>query len=467
MAGDNKLVSVEESLSRVPVRLEELLGFRLECACGRVHSVELAGALVECRALEEAVWWARRASSRTVAVVFDARTREIAGEQLVSWLRKDGRRLETVLVPDAADGRPHADQKTVELVQKAISGCDFSIAVGAGTINDLVKLASFRLGRPYMVAATAPSMNGYTSAIAAITENGLKKTVECHQPLAVICDLEIISRAPREMIAAGVGDLESKPTAGSDFRLAHWLRGEWWCPVPERVVLEAEAQVAEAAADIRGRDRQALGLLCRALLLSGISMKLAGSSAPASGAEHLISHYWDMCASGEGRSEGLHGLQVGVATLVSSALYEEILRLEPEKIDPESLAQRAAGEAEPDFHRLHRGWEQQAREELARKTPDREGLRAELRRLRDGWPQLVAFLLENFRRTEQIRQILHQAGCPLTVEKLGLGREQMERAFEAARHIRARFTVLDLAWELGLLEQLREVVLARSGVVNF
>lgn len=452
----------------IPTSLGRLTGFSVDCRCGRCHSVEMQGAEVAFGARYRVVEWARRVGRRlAVCLVDDKITHELAGRQVGRLLEQDAYRLRHCLLPEGAGGRPHADDHTLELVAAALDGCSLAVAVGSGTVNDLTKLASFRAGIPYLVVATAPSMNGYTSAIAAITVAGLKSTIPCHQPLAVLADLDLLTRAPAALVAAGLGDLESKPTATSDFRLAGWLRDEYYCPEPERVVLAAEARVAEAAADIGAGDPQALALLSEALLLSGISMKLAGTSAPASGAEHLISHFWDMTAAGQGRVEGWHGAQVGVATIVAATLYEKLRRADPAAIDIDKLLRRRPDVvADEQLRRTHRHWYAQARRELRAKTLDDRQLRRELEHLLSGWDEMWQMLADTMRSPERVRTILSAGGAPTTMSALGLEAAHLRSAFLAARQIRSRFTVLDLAAELGLLESLSEEVLAASGCLG-
>jgi glycerol-1-phosphate dehydrogenase [NAD(P)+] len=453
----------------VPTRLEDLPGFAADCPCGRRHEVDLRRVSIRPGALHDLPDAARLAGTgpRTL-VVCDRVTRQIAGDRAAELLRRDGRKVATLVLPDGAGGRPHATEEAVVDLEQALRAFDLVVAAGAGTINDIVKLASFRCGLPYIAVGTAPSMNGYASAIAAILRAGVKRTVDCHQPLAVILDLDLLCRAPAELIAAGLGDLESKPTSTADFRLGSLLRGAYHCRVPERVVLDAEARAAEAAPGLRRGDPEAVAALAEALVLSGISMKLAGTSGPASGGEHLISHLWDMTADEEGRVEGWHGAQVGVATVACAALYERLREIDPATIDPVAVAARR-----PSLAELERGIRerhgQRADEVLAETLAKRlndAALEAELELLRSDWDRIWAGLDDVLRPAARIREILAAAGAPVTVAGLGLTADHLRRAFTAAREIRGRFTVLDLAFDLGLLESLREEVLDRSGCLG-
>ncbi len=451
---------------QLPTRLAALLPYSADCSCGRTHAVTTRWAVVRSGALDELPdRLAEVGSGLAITLVADRRTRQVAGERCAASLQAAGHRVQWCELADGAGGRPHADEAGLARVEPALAGADVAVAVGSGTVNDLVKLASYRRGIPYVVVATAPSMNGYTSAIAAIMQAGVKRTVDCHGPLGVIADLDVVRRAPAELVAAGLGDLESKPTASADFRLSGWLRGTYYCPAPERVVLEAEPRVADAAAGIGAGDPEALALLTEALLLSGLSMKLAGSSSPASGGEHLISHHWDMTAGEQGRVEGFHGAQVGVATIVTAALYEQLGELSPAAIDPEALVAGRPDEAacRARLARDHGERVDEVAAEFFSKRLDDRALRAELERIRDDWSGLWQRLAATLRPAARTRAILHAGGAPTDVRALGLTPDHLRRSLRIARDIRGRFTVLDLAAELGVLEAQADAVLQRSG----
>ncbi len=450
----------------VPERLEELLGFSAECGCGRVHSVDLVHATIRRGALEDLVRYAAEVGRGLVlAGVADRVTREVAGRTAERVLTGAGHRTRWCIVPDGAGGRPHADEHNALLVESALRGADLALAVGSGTINDLTKLASHRCGIPYISVATAPSMNGYTSAMAAVTVRGVKRTLDCRQPYAVVADLDVLCGAPRHLMAAGLGDLESKPTATADFRLGGVLRNAYYCSAPERVVFAAEAEAAQSADGLARGDPEAVAALTEALVLSGISMKLAGSSSPASGGEHLISHHWDMTAAEEGRVEGWHGAQVGVCSIVMAALYERLAGLSPAEIDiAQILSTRPTDDELRQQLRERHGSraDEVAAEYFAKHLSDAE-LRTELSYLLEHWKELWESLTDALRSPGQIRRVLQLAGAPVRASDLGLTPDHLRRSFVAAREIRGRFTVLDLAADLGLLERVREEVLPQSG----
>lgn len=428
-----------------------------------MHAVDVAHVSIRDRAIEDVLSVIEDIGHKqNITLIMDSVTREIAGNAVQRIVSAGGHRASLCVVPDGLGARPHADESALAVVKDSLSAADLAIAVGSGTINDLTKLASFERSIPYIVVATAPSMNGYTSAIAAITIRGVKRTVDCHQPFAVIADLEILSRAPHDLVVAGLGDLESKPTATADFRLGGRLRGGYYCPAPERVVQKAEERAASFADGINRGDREAIAALTEALILSGISMKLAGSSSPASGGEHLMSHFWDMTAAEENRLEGWHGAQVGVCTIVTASLYERLRAISADSIDIDKIVtNRPRRDAiEQQLRRRHGPRGDEIVSEFFAKHLEDDDLRKELEDVKEHWHEIWQSLDDVCRPAAAIQKTLKAAGAPITVQQIGLTREHLATAFVVAREIRGRFTVLDLAADLGLLEEIRDEVIS-------
>ncbi len=456
--------------AEVPADLPSLLGFSAgACACGRPHAVDLQRVSIRQGALEDIERYvAEIGRGLTAAVICDRATREAAADRVVDLLRRSGHQPRSLVVPDGAAGRPHADERNLQTVERALAGCDLAVSVGSGTLTDLTKLASYRLGLPFFAVATAASMNGYASAIAAITVRGLKRTIACAQPRAIVADLSILGRAPAELNASGFGDLSSKPTSLADFRLAGRLRGDYYCPVAERVVYGAEARAAGSAEGVKRGDPEAMSALVEALILSGISMKLVGSSGPASGGEHLISHLLDMTAAEQVRRENWHGAQVGVCTLITAALYERIGEMDPESLDIDALVSRRPDRAalERGIRERHGARASEVIEQCLNKELSDQQLREELADLIESWTGIWESLADTLRSPALVRERLQAAGAPVTLRQLGVTREQMRESLLAAREIRDRFSVLDLAYDLGVLESFRDQVLERSGCLG-
>lgn len=387
----------------------------------------------------------------SVVVVFDANTRRVAGNDVVASLEAAGVRHDII---DFNEGTVVCDDPSIDALHAKIAGYSHAIAVGAGTINDLVKMAAHRHGIAYSCIATAPSMNGYTSAIAAILSAGVKTTQPCTPPVAVLADPAVMANAPYRMIASGIGDLYSKPVSNADWRLSHRLLGTPHSPIVMEII-EAGGQLLDGVAPrLPSRDVDAVALLTGSLMLSGLAMQAAGSSQTASGGEHLISHYIDMTSVAFGLSHDFHGCQVAVGTLATSALYEHVRGLDPRNIDVEKCVA-----AYPDWasHEatLRRRFGPLAESVLphARKihaTPDEVRVRLSL--LVSGWDDIMRDVSTTLRPTHELRDELVSADCPVTFPQINVDRDRAYAAFAWSKDIRPRYTILHLAAELGVLD---------------
>jgi len=353
---------------------------------------------------------------------------------------------------------PHADDETVEHVRHALSPCSGALAIGSGTVNDLVKRASQLNNTPYIVMGTAASMNGYASGIAAILSNGLKTTVPARPPRAIILDTHILANAPARLTQAGLGDLISKPVSDSDWWLADQIEGSGYSGLPSQIVDQAVSKAIDSARGLAQGDPAAHGALGEALILSGVAMVVAGSSSPASGGEHLISHLWDMENISQGKETRLHGAQVGVATCISAALYHTILATK----SPQFCQAQPWSEVELRIRSEH-GPLATAILDQAKRKHARAAER--IQTLRDRWPSIRDGLAaREIPKPDAIRRALSLAGAPNTLAGLGETRENAQRVFRLARDIRDRITVLDLGFELGILPGAIDDVLDAAGV---
>jgi glycerol-1-phosphate dehydrogenase [NAD(P)+] len=395
----------------------------------------------------------------------DENTHRVAGRSIVGALEAAGETY-TILSADRPDGgAPICDDATIADVQERIRALHPGsvIAIGAGTINDLAKMACHRLGTPYLCVATAPSMNGFTSSIAAILSDGIKTTEPCAPPVAVLADPLVLANAPERMIASGIGDLYSKPVSNADWRLSHRLLGTEHSAIVMEIVEAGSALLHGVAPRLPARDPEAIARLTGALMLSGLAMQAAGSSSTASGGEHLISHYIDMTSHAFGESHDFHGCQVAVGTLVTSRLYERILQMDPADIDVDVLrSEHAEWPAWSDVLRERFGTLDEAVLPHARRMyPTAEVLAERLTRLRGDWDSILADVGTTLRPSSELEAELRSAHCPTRFSEIGVDPERAIRAIAWSKDIRARYTVLHLAAELGILD-----AFAREYVAN-
>lgn len=211
-----------------------------------------------------------------------------------------------------------ADEDALAEIEHKTKKADFLVAVGSGTINDLVKYAAHKAGKPYIIFPTAASMNGYVSANASISIAGKKQSLAATLPLAVLVDMQLIANAPTRLSQAGLGDSFARPTAQADWLLSHHLTGETYDNAPYDIIKPYEAPVFEQAEGIARRDVEAIQALFTLLILSGFGMTIAGSSRPASGAEHMIAHMLTSTAT-------LHGEEIAMTSVEMAARQAKLL----------------------------------------------------------------------------------------------------------------------------------------------
>ncbi len=387
---------------------------------------------------------------RRATVLFDTRTHDVAGAAAVRALQQDDWTVQELLIPDRPDGgAPVCDTVTHADVLARMHQADLVVTVGSGVVNDLGKWAAFDAGVPYVSFATAASMNGYTSANVAATVDGVKTLQRAAPAKVVAANPAIIRDAPFEMTAAGLGDVLAKNVSSVDWRLNQLLFDDPYCQRTVDLVAEIEPLYVDAPQAVAARRPRAINAIFDALLLTGIGMTLAGSSAPASGGEHLISHSLDMMASIDGHGHDLHGRQVGVGTLLTTALYEQVLAVEsPELVDPPAEIDQAFWGPLAEGVAVHYA-EKQSRL-IAAKDLLSQG---------NTWDQLRSTLAPMLRGAHDVRHCLQEAGAAWSAEHIGCDRQRLLDAFVRGHEIRSRFTVLDLANLLGLMPQAAEGIL--------
>lgn len=296
---------------------------------------------------------------------------------------------------------PVPDEELCEKAVTAAKDSDFVLAVGSGTLNDTAKFAAKSTGKKSGVLATAPSMDGYASPVAPVMRAGFKVSEAAQVPSDILIDADILCAAPEKMVAAGVGDILGKYTCLTDWRLAQYHIGEKVNEEAFSDMLDAVNKCFDSIAEIAAREKKGIECLTDALIISGLAIAEAGNSRPASGAEHHISHYLEMDFIARKKHVPLHGIKVGLGTLVSAYLY---------------------GALERDGGCF---------------SGDRETYAA------------AAFIPP----LHTLEETLTRVGAPVKFSALGIDRELFRRTIREAHTVRQRYTVLSLLEELKLTER--------------
>lgn len=402
-------------------------------------------------ALEQLVAYCRQRNLAQFLIVADANTDAVLGAKVEGVLQAAGFDVHKVI------SRGHeiiADAARVYQVMLALDGAPRTlIAAGAGTITDITRFVSHRMGLPFLATPSAPSVDGFASVGAPMLIDGVKISLPTHAPAAIFADLDVLTQAPRAMIAAGFADILGKFTSVADFRLGHLLREERY----DETIAQRTYAVAQRCADNADAIGQAtpasIRLLMEALVESGICILDFGDSASASGAEHHLSHYWEMMLLRQGRPAILHGAKVGVATAMIAALYARVRslaraevadRLEaaalPDRTAELAAIQTAFGSEAEAVARNHRAFL-----DMTPATYD-----AIKRRALDHWDEIQAIAAQ-VPPPAEIARLLASVGGPTTPAELGLSDAEASSALNSGHYLRNRFTVRKLAQMLRIV----------------
>ena len=342
--------------------------------------------------------------------------------------------------------------------------CDLIIAVGSGTINDLSRFISFRLKRPYIVAATAPSMDGYASMVAPLITHNLKTTYTAGVPYAIIGDLDVLAEAPAEMIAAGFGDIMGKITGLADWKLAALITGEYYCSTVAELVETAVNRTISLRDKLVQRDKAALKGLMEALTITGVAMAYVGNSRPASGSEHHLAHYWEIRALLAGDKEhALHGSSVGVGARLVLRLHEYLREA--------GLSSHRVAAASPAFD--YSGWEKEIRRAYGRAAAEvlhleetegknsPEGQKQRLTTAAERWDE-IAEVSRVLPKSRELGEMLAAVGGAASPSEIGVGPELLWDSLVYGKELRARYTILQLLYDLGRLHEFAERLVAEE-----
>lgn len=397
-------------------------------------------------------------SDMPVRIIADGNTWKVAGERLQNLISAAGIPIdEPFIFP--AEPPFHAEYSLVERLREPLTG-HRPVAVGSGTINDLVKRTTFELRIDgYLCCATAPSVDGYTSAGAAITKDNFKQTLECPAPLVIVAETGVLSTAPFDMTASGYADLAAKIPAGGDWYIADALGIAPFDTIAWSIVQTDLKMWLDNPELLKAGDGTCLAYLFNGLCQTGFAMQYMKDSRPASGAEHLYSHCWEMRDIRKDGVQPSHGFKVAVGSLITTALMEEVymnmstselreltasMPMLTEEIRAAQVAEFLGGtpfEApalKVSLAKMPRGDEAQARRNILLDTHDyiAEKLRA----------QLLSF--------DELHRRFALLGCPVSFEAIGLTPDELRSTTYAAGMIRNRYTILDVLTDLGITDEI-------------
>lgn len=380
------------------------------------------------------------------ALIMDKNTRAAAGERAENALRQAGYEVKEILL---AGDHPHADTANVQQVEREAAGASLLVAVGAGTMGDIARYSAFQLDIPFVTVGTALSMDGYASSVAPIVVNGFKRTFSAKPPAGLLADGEVLLTGGALMTASGVGDMAGKLVSLLDWRLAEITEHEYRCQNTVDIVTKAANLAVDSAQGLKDGDPEAARALMSGLVISGMMIARIGNSRPASGCEHMISHFLEIRDVLLNRTEQFHGARVGVGTLLMMEIYRRFFE---KPMDPVK-----APSVQPDMEAffLH------AADEVRREAGSAHYADFELEheRLLNSWDEFKAEVDQVVAQSGRIRAALSLLGGPVNMYELGYSKDEALNALLYAKNIRTRFGLLRLLDRWGVLKPLATEVM--------
>ncbi|QAA33646.1 sn-glycerol-1-phosphate dehydrogenase [Clostridium manihotivorum] len=396
------------------------------CSCGRPHNISVKEIYIEAKAtryLKELLQ-----GYENPVFVCDTNTKRASEEVLSEYFRQ-------YKVVELTGENIHADNVNVEkLSNKLEAKVDIFIAVGSGTIHDLTRYVAFERNIPFISVPTAASVDGFVSTVAAMTWKGMKKTFPSKAPIYVLADTDIFGKAPYRLTASGISDLMGKYTALADWKISNILTDEYFCENIYDLEMEAVKEVESILDKIKLGDTDSMEKLMYALILSGLAMQMIGNSRPASGAEHHISHLWEMAVINE-PIDALHGEKVSVGLILSLQKYGEVL----EAIESGNIEVIDNSDLEIELLKDTFG-KKGLYEEVLEENGESLLKAVDLVKLKDHF-KAIALELHKLPKACDMKMLLKKAGCIVSMDQLNLPNIK-ELTLVLSPYVRRRLTFM-------------------------
>ncbi len=399
------------------------------CPCGRSHQINISRVEIRPGVKADAGKILREElGGEKLHVVYDDNTLG-ASEGILDILRAAG----YTLTETHYENLKEATMREVEDVMRDAKGADVVLSIGTGSLNDICRYGCFLSGQPFAIFATAPSMDGFLSQQAPILTEGFKITYNAKAPAVLMADVDILAKSPTELKAAGLGDLIGKYTALADWKVAAMTTGEYYCDAIAENMRKAVDEAVRLAKSGLGdtEDPDYAASLMEALALSGLMIYLSGCTRPASGAEHHLSHFWEMQYVARHLPPVYHGKKVGIAAGIVADIYHKITEYDDFDCAKKEMTEE---ELRPVFGPLY--------DMLMKENTPNPIDAVDPAVVKAHWKDIQKIVREEVPTGDEIRAILHEAGGEATPEEAGIPEDLAYYAPRYGQYARFRMTLL-------------------------
>lgn len=393
-----------------------------KCSCGREHELRTKLVVCEYGALKNFdKYMADCGLSGFRTVIYDTNTYNLpsvihvpADQEIV--LEAKGLHSEKGLIED--------------MMTKLERKPDYIVVVGGGTLMDFGRYSAWKLGIPFVAIPTIVSSDGFTADICSIIIDGQKKSIPMQAADAVITDMDVVAGAPMFLSIAGVQDIMAKYVSIADWKIAHLVSGEYFCPMVCDMAQEALDIMVRCAHELAEGKAPDFEAMAYTQMLSGLTMQILSNSRAASGAEHLVAHLVEMKPRGFENAHGMHGECVGIGTIMCAEAYHKLAEKETIEVKP--------------FEPVNEQWVRDVFGELADgilKENENDVLKTfDPENIKNNWQQ-IREIINTIPRAEELIELYTKIGAKHSLEELGISESVREEFLDISSAIRNRLTL--------------------------
>lgn len=409
------------------INLQKLREEFKDCECGVKHELTIRdvalGSGITCKTGEILI---KNGFKKRLLLVADKNTLS-ASEGIINALKDFDLTLKIY------DNLREASMNEVKVIKGLLADVDGVIAVGTGSIHDICRKACAEEDKMLCLFATAPSMDGFASYSSPLTDGNFKITYPAKSPEVIIADTKILAKSPTELKSAGFGDMVGKYVGLIDWQVSHLLTGEYYCEKVANLTRSATDKIMALCDRITLDDEESAGAVFEALLLTGIGMSFTKTSRPASGTEHILSHFWECKKLLEGKLSDFHGKKVGVATLLIMKEYAKLLKLEKVKAKKEVN----------DWQDIYDNYGDLKEEVIKLNTPDTITDDIDPKKIEENWDK-IREIIASVPSEEEIRSAMLKAGCATENTEIAVSNELKEQGLKYHPYMRRRLSLYRL-----------------------
>ena len=411
------------------VDINKFIGF---CGCGKEHKIMVKDIIIESEAIKKLSMIMEKEGFKNITIICDENTYAAAGEEIKEIIPK-GKFI------NLKSENLHANEIAVQKVYECLSvENDVLIALGSGTIHDITRYVAYNKDIPFISVPTAASVDGFVSTVAAMTWKGDKKTFTAVSPIYVVADTDIFKEAPYRLTASGVSDLIGKYTALVDWKISSIVIGEYICNKVCNMEIDAVNKLCECVDDLVLGKSEAYEQLMYALILSGLAMQIIGNSRPASGAEHHMSHLWEMEVINK-HLDAYHGEKVSVGLIL---VMEEYKKIKKSIENGRCRVKKYYGLEEDMLKEVFKSREMYD-SIMKENTPD--PLLNVNKVILQNRLESIAEILEKLPTLDFVKNTLKRAKAVTTLEEIGLSNDVKQNSIRVLPYVRNRLTLMRIS----------------------